>query len=328
MVRSIFILTACLFGLLSFDVLGQQNSATILLKDIRLRDACILPDEATGIYYMTGPGRGASVIQYTSKDLINWTGPETIFKTPEKLWGDTLINDIWAPELQFYKGKYYLFLTFSTNTLLPEQWLNWRPRVVRASQILVGDSPKGPFKAFSNKAATLPGMMTLDATLYVEDGQPYMVYAHEWVQISNGTIESVPLKDDLSASIAEPTLLFRANSAPWVEVASKEEGCYVTDAPYFYKSKSGKLFMIWSSFTAGGYSVGTAISESGKIAGPWTHDPKALYTQDGGHGMLFKTFNDKKLMMILHSPNGPAAQPRIFELEDTGDNLHLISEFK
>ncbi|MEJ6980578.1 glycoside hydrolase family 43 protein [Pedobacter sp. P351] len=307
---------------------APQVPRNLHLKDIMLRDACILPDEKTGIYYMTGPGRGASVVQYTSKDLLNWYGPQTIFRTPEKLWGDTVINSIWAPELQAYKGKYYLFLTFSTNKLMPEQWLNWRPRVVRASQILVGDTPAGPFKPFKDKGATPPGMMTLDATLYVEDGKPHMVYAHEWVQISNGTIETIPLKDDLSDTIGPPKLLFRANSAPWVEVASKEEGCYVTDAPYFHKSKSGTLFMIWSSFTSGGYSVGTAISESGKLAGPWTHDPKALYTKDGGHGMLFKRFSDNQLMMILHSPNGPQAQPHLFEMEDTGSTLRVIKEFR
>ena len=154
-----------------------------------------------------------------------------------------------------------------------------------------------------------------------------MVYAHEWVQISNGTIECIPLKDDLSDTIGGPKLLFRANEAPWVRIASKTEGCYVTDGPYLMKSKSGKLFMIWSSFAEGGYTVGVAISESGKLAGPWTHDPNALFTKDGGHGMLFKTFAGK-LMMVLHSPNNPQAQPHIFELEDTGNTLKIVGEFK
>lgn len=304
---------------------AQQKPVSVKLKDIFLRDACILPDK--GIYYMTGPGRNASVVQYTSKDLINWQGPEVIFKTPPDMWGDIAIESIWAPELQAYKGKYYLFLTFSTNKELPEQWLKWRPRVMRGSQILVSDSPRGPYKAFANHATTPPEMMTLDGTLYVEDGKPYMVYAHEWVQISNGSIEYIPLKDDLSAADGKPDLLFRANEARWVEVASRPEGCYVTDAPYFLKSKSGKLLMIWSSFTKGGYSVGVAISDSGKLVGPWTHDPTPLYDKDGGHGMLFNTF-EGKLMMILHSPNNRQAQPRIFELEDTGATLKVVREFK
>lgn len=318
-----------LFALTSFTLkaFSQTVPGNIKLKDIRLRDACILPDQKSGIYYMVGPGRSASVVQYTSKDLINWYGPQVIFKTPEKFWGDTAIQSIWAPEMQAYKGKYYLFLTFSTNKLLQEQWLNWRPRVVRGSQILVSDSPTGPFKAFQNHATLPPTMMTLDATLWEEDGVPYFVYAHEWVQISNGTIEMVPLKTDLSDTIGGPKLLFRANEAPWVRIASKTEGCYVTDGPYLMKGKSGKLLMIWSSFAEGGYTVGTAISDSGKLAGPWRHDPTPLFAKDGGHGMLFKTF-EGKLMMVLHTPNSPAAQPHIYEIEDTGDTLKMIGEMK
>ena len=42
--------------------------------------------------------------------------------------------------------------------------------------------------------------------------------------------------------------------------------------------------------------------------------------------MLFTTF-DGKLMMVLHSPNGPAARPRISEMEDTGDTLKVVKEF-
>ena len=51
-----------------------------------------------------------------------------------------------------------------------------------------------------------------------------------------------------------------------------------------------------------------------------------MYQQNGGHGMLFTTF-DGKLMMVLHVPNGPGAQPHIFEMEDTGETLRIVGEF-
>ncbi len=47
---------------------------------------------------------------------------------------------------------------------------------------------------------------------------------------------------------------------------------------------------------------------------------------DGGHGMLFTTF-DGKLMMVLHSPNKRGAQPKIFELQDTSETLKIVNEF-
>ncbi len=177
------------------------------LSTIRMRDVCILPDPATETYYMVGPGRN-SVRVYTSKDLTMWQGPKTIFRTPEDIWGDIRVIGIWAPELHKYKGKYYLFLTFDTRNKFPEQWRNWLPRVTRGSQILVADQPTGPFTPFASRSTLPPDMMTLDGTLWVEDGKPYMVFCHEWVQITDGTIEYIPLKDDLSAIDGESTQLF------------------------------------------------------------------------------------------------------------------------
>lgn len=302
----------------------QDSNDLVPLSEILMRDPCILRDDASQSYYMVGSGRN-SVRIYTSKDLKTWQGPKTIFSTPEDFWGDIRIVGIWAPEMYKYKDKYYLFLTFDTRNPFSEQWRDWLPRVTRGSQVLVSDSPMGPFKPFQNRSTLPPDMMTLDGTLWVEDGVPYMVFCHEWVQIKDGTVEYIQLKDDLSETVGEPKRLFHGSNAKWSR-KSDQYGCHVTDGPYLYTSKSGKLFMIWSSGGYKGYTLGIAISDSGKLAGPWKQQDDAIYEKDGGHGMLFTTF-DGKLMMVLHSPNNPQAQPHIFELEDTGETLKIIREF-
>jgi arabinan endo-1,5-alpha-L-arabinosidase len=302
---------------------GRSRPEKIKLYDMHWRDVCILPDSSTGYYYMIGPG-GKTVLSYRSRDLLNWKDPATIFEIPEGFWGDIEIVNIWAPELHYYKDKYYLFLTFNTGHKLAEQWPNWRPRVTRGSQILVSDSLTGPYKSFQNHSTLPVEMMTLDATLWEEDGTPYIVYAHEWVQISNGTMEYMQLKDDLSATTGEPVLMFRGSEGPWVQI-SRTEGCFVTDGPYLWRNKAGRLLMIWASFGEGGYTEGVAFSESGKLAGPWIQQTEPLYTNDGGHGMLFKTF-DGRLMMVLHSPNNRESRPHIFEMEDKGDALSIKKE--
>jgi beta-xylosidase len=302
----------------------QDSNEIVHLSKIRMRDVCILPDAASETYYMIGPGWN-SVRAYTSKDLKTWQGPKTIFRTPEDIWGDVRIVGIWAPELHAYKGKYYLFLTFDTRNKFQEQWRNWYPRVTRGSQVLAADAPTGPFKPFANHSTLPVDMMTLDGTLWVEDGVPYMVFCHEWVQITNGSIEYIQLKDDLSETVGEPVTMLHGSEAPWVQTG-KRYGNTVTDGPYLYKGKTGKLYMVWTSGGPTGYTEGIAVSASGKLAGPWTHQAEPLYKQNGGHGMLFTTF-DGKLMNVLHCPNGPGAQPRIFEMEDTGDTLRILKEF-
>jgi len=302
-----------------------QADKIVKLADMHWRDMCIYPDPTSKTYYIVGPGwRGVKC--YSSKDLLNWKGPITIYDAPKDIWGEIPIVSIWAPELHAYKGKYYLFLTFDTQHKFSEQWRDWLPRVTRGSQIMVGDTPTGPFKPFQNHATLPVDMMTLDGTLWSEYGIPYMVFCHEWVQITNGSICYVQLKDDLSEIVGEPKTLFYGSEAPWSKMG-KQYGNNVTDGCFLYKGKTGKLYMIWASGGSGGYTEGIAISESGKLAGPWTQQAEPLYKDDGGHGMVFTSF-EGKLMMILHAPNNRNSRPRLFEMEDTGNTLRIVKEVK
>ena len=86
--------------------------------------------------------------------------------------------------------------------------------------------------------------------------------------------------------------------------------------------------MIWSSFSKEGYAIGIAESTTGKIHGPWKQQPETLFGANGGHGMIFKTF-DGKLHIVFHQPNNPggAERARFFELEDTGETLIIKKAF-
>lgn len=322
------ILLALIALSMQFGAKAQSLEAapdTFKLNNIRTRDICVVPDPVAKIYYMVGPGRGG-VNMRTSKDLLHWSASKVIYTPPADVWDTIKTAGIWAPEMHVYKGKYYLFLTFDSRTKLKEQWREWLPRVYRGSQVLVGDSPFGPFKTFQNHATTPVDMMTLDGTLWVEDGKPYMVFCHEWVQITNGSVCYMPLKDDLSVAVGEPVKLFHGDEPVWSR-GDKKYGNRVTDGPYLYTGKTGKLYMIWTSGGVTGNSTGIAISESGKIAGPWVQQDEAIYKANGGHAMLFKTF-EGKLMMILHSPYNGDTRPHIFEMEDTGNTLRIVKEFK
>jgi hypothetical protein len=153
-----------------------------------------------------------------------------------------------------------------------------------------------------------------------------MVYCHEWVQIVDGAMSMIQLQPDLSATSGDATVLFRGSDAPWAQ-RSQTHGSWVTDGPWLHRSNSGKLFMLWSSFSETGYTVGLAVSESGRLAGPWVQQPEPVFRDDGGHPMLFRTF-DGQLLMSLHSPNGgPNQRIHFFAMEDTGETLRVIRRF-
>jgi beta-xylosidase len=170
-------------------------------------------------------------------------------------------------------------------------------------------------------------LMTLDGTLYVDrQGRPWLVYAHEWLQVSDGTIEAMPLTDDL-LSAGVPRLLFRASEASWAMAAVKKgprgDFTIATDGPELFRTRSGTLLMLWSSYDSKGYVQAVARSRSGEIEGPWEQlDP--LVRRDSGHGMLFQAF-DGRLIMILHRPFS-FALGKLYEMRDAGDHLEVIRE--
>lgn len=165
----------------------------------------------------------------------------------------------------------------------------------RGTQVLVADSPLGPFRPHSAGPLTPRDWECLDGTLFVDEaGAPWMVFCHEWVQVHDGEMCAMRLAADLSQAIGEPLLLFRASEAPWG--VKPEKIGYVTDGPFLHRARNGALLMLWASFGAGGYAQGVARSTSGHISGPWVQEPEPLYAQDGGHGMLFRAF-DGRLML-------------------------------
>lgn len=206
------------------------------LKEINIRDPFIFADEKAKTYYMyaSSPehlGKGFCV--YTSNDLINWIGPTSVFRSGDDFWGT---QDFWAPEVHYYNGKYYLFGSFSDNGIM------------RNSQILVSDNLMGPFKVHSVPLAP-DGWIALDATFYINEGTPYAIFSHEWVQAKDGEMCSIKLSDDLKATIGEPKILFSASSSGWSASPNWNTSAspiYVVDAPFVYNI-NGKEFMLWSS---------------------------------------------------------------------------------
>ena len=113
------------------------------LGSIRRRDICILPDQASKTDSMVGPGF-RTVRVFTSKDLVNWQGPQTIFRPATNIWGDVPVVNIWAPEMHAYREKYYLFLTFDTRNYGKDGGHAMLFRTFEGKLMMGLHSPNGP----------------------------------------------------------------------------------------------------------------------------------------------------------------------------------------
>lgn len=282
------------------------------LQEIRIRDPFVLPVKEEMAYYLYGTtdenvwnGKADGFLTYKSNDLIEWDGPFQAFKPEKDFWAD---RNFWAPEVYEYQGSYYIFASFKAENAF------------RGTQILKSDSPKGPFKPYSDGPITPSKMECLDGTLYLEGDTPWIIFSHEWTQAQDGKIYAMKLSKDLRKADSDPILLFSASSSGWAQNVTDGKEVppirYVTDGPFLFQSSDGRLTMMWSSFYNNSYAMGIAYSENGKVDGKWIHRKEPFYTKDGGHGMIFKTFEGKQLLTI-HTPNkSPMERATFIEIND------------
>ncbi len=280
------------------------------LNEIHIRDPFIL--KANGKYYMYGTRCEAArdtwlgFDVYISTDLENWSEPISVFEKSEKFWAT---RQFWAPEVHKYNGKYYMFATFCAEGKC------------RATQILVSDAPDKAFVPLTDAPITPADWECLDGTLYVDrKGKPYIIFCHEWLQVHDGEMCVLELTSDLKNSVGRPVVLFKASEPSW---ADKDNNDYVTDGPFMYRTESGKLLMIWSSFAADNYIAAISYSDNGEITGNWIHQDELLFSKDGGHGMIFESY-DKEKFFVLHSPNiSPNERPILQKIAECSDTLKI-----
>ena len=287
-------------------------------EEVNIRDPYILLHE--GVYYLYGTrsatcwGEADGFDCYKSRDCENWEGPIEIFHRPEGYFAD---RNYWAPECVEKDGKFYLITTLASADRK------------KGIYVLISDNPDGPFVPYS-ECLTPPEWSCIDGTVYIEDGHPYRIFSHSFEDSPTGDMCVMTLADDLKTSISAPQCLFSACEAEWakpVPFAKEEFGMdgdvYFTDGPCVFEM-NGRLYMTWSSWGTCGYAVGTAVSETGKVIGPWKQLPDPVYPENGGHGMVFAD-QDGSYKFLLHYPNDKYKErPRFTTLLESDSKLQLV----
>nr|WP_100408308.1 glycoside hydrolase family 43 protein [Bacillus solitudinis] len=291
-------------------------------EQIQVRDPFVYVDENEGKYYLFGstdkniwgPGTGFDV--YIGGNLETWEGPFPVFRPNDEFYSD---ENFWAPEVHRYQEKYYMFATFLR-----------KDNQKRGTGILVSDKLTGPFVMHSIEPVTPKEWYSLDGTLYVDENRdPWIVFCHEWVQVGDGEICAQRLSLDLKETVNEPIVLFQASDAAWPTAFNHDrfpnQDNFVTDGTFMFKASNGELVMLWASFIDNIYAQGISKSTTGKITGPWKHQKAPLYVNDGGHGMLFRTFSNQ-LMLTLHRPNKTPLERPIFIKITEADGVLRVEE--
>lgn len=308
---------------------AERNTIrTLDFSELSMSDPYIYPDPITKTYYLTSTGGRL----YKSKDLKTWEGAWDIMD----LTGTPYEGARSCAAAEIHKiGDYYYFAgTYGSQELVD---VIPRRRNVTHTQtyLLRSENVEGPYTPFSitpDYDYQPHNWDCIDGTLYEEDGHIYFVFVHEWTQLIDGTMDYVELSKDLTHTISErPVTMFRASENHAVgEMNTLEEATFglklcgwVTDGPEFFRTKTGKLGMLWASWGKERYEQLVCYSQSGTIAGPWIQEHEPFLANNSGHGMLFRTFEGELRFIVHHQEGTGPRKPQLWEADDSGDKLVL-----
>ena len=262
------------FTIITLSILTRAYAQS---KQIIIHDPVAI--EADGKYYIFGTGPG--IESAVSEDKVNWTKSESPVFDPMPEWFKREVpkfnGHIWAPDISFHNGKYYLYYSISsfgsnlscigvaTNTTLDKnnKQYKWEDHGVVIQSVPGRD----------NWNAIDPNL------IFDEKNTPWLSFGSFW-----GGIKIVKLNDDL-ISLAEPQEWHTIASRPRnSDLKDAEAGNGAIEAPFIIK-KDGYyyLFVSFDLCCRGArstYNVRVGRSES--VTGPYLDKEGVPMTQGGG----------------------------------------------
>ncbi|MBU5443310.1 family 43 glycosylhydrolase [Paenibacillus sp. MSJ-34] len=213
-----------------------------------------------------GDGEGSRVVPILrSGNLQDWEYVGEAFdRKPEWKGGG-----VWAPDIAYYNGKYYLYYTMSL-------WGDPDPGI----GVAVADSPEGPFtdrgKIFTSSEI---GAYSIDPMFFVEDGKPYLFF---------GSIEAGIFGIELTADGMQ-------TAGDKFQIASSGY-----EAPYMIK-RNGHYYFFGSMGTCCDGADSTyrvAVGRAESLKGPYLN-------REGGDLL----YNEGNVMLTGYFPPEPEGAP-------------------
>lgn len=257
-------------------------------RNIYLADPTIFYHKGT--YYLYGTVEGNAnqgFLVYTSADMKNWKVNRAADSGYALRKGNAYgTANFWAPQVFFYKNKFYMAYVANENIAIAES-----------------KSPLGPFTQ-KIKQPLAAAVKQIDPFIFIDgNGKKYLYH----VRLSNGNKLYVAEMSDAFSAI-KPETLHECITAtePWENTA--HTSWPVTEGPSVLKHKNlYYLFYTANDFRNPDYAVGYAVSNHPN--GPWKkYAANPVISKDNigesgtGHGDFIKD-NHKNIFYVFHTHN-------------------------
>lgn len=277
-------LRSFVFALIGFAIGVQVQAQSIIVHDpVMIRE--------NGTYYVFCTGWGISV--FSSPDMKNWKNEKPVFaKAPQ--WAvdaiPTFKGHIWAPDISFYKGQYYLYYSvsaFGKNTSCIG---------LATNKTLDPADPEFKWVDHGKVIQSIPGKTNwnaIDPNLIIDaDGTPYLTFGSFWdgIKMVKLSPDAMSTAEDLSKI---PTIASRKTdpmmaNPPSVENNPVDAGGNAIEAPFIFRK--GKYYYLFASIDYCCKGVNSTykmiVGRSEKLTGTYTDRTGKSMASGGGTILL------------------------------------------
>lgn len=250
--------------------------------------------EADGAYYIFNTGVGIANLRST--DLESWQYMGPVFQSSPE-WAKTEVpkfdGNIWAPDISFHNGKYYLYYSISS-------FASNRSCIGVATNLTLDrNNPAYRWEDHGKLIESVPGRDNWNAIdpnlIFDENGTPWLSFGSFW-----GGLKIVKLSNDL-LSVAVPQ--------EWHTIASRERdssldetdpGNAAIEAPFIFRK--GDYYYLFVSFDlccrAENSNYNVRYGRSKSVVGPYV-DKNGVDLMQGGGTLLLA--GDEKFYGVGHN---------------------------
>jgi len=235
---------AVLFLLLM--IAGKLVIAQELRTDISVHDPVMIKQNS--VYYLFCTGRGISM--WSSVDMVHWKAEKQVFETAPA-WTQNVVpgfkNHIWAPDISYFKGQYYLYYAVSAFGK------NTSGIGLATSPTLHRDDPAYQWTDHGLIIQSRPGKTNWNAIdpnlIEDKDGTPYLAFGSFWeglkiVRLKKDRMGIEGQADDL-LTIATRIRDQSKGNPPAIDGNPADAGGNAIEAPFIFRK--GKFFYLFAS---------------------------------------------------------------------------------
>jgi arabinan endo-1,5-alpha-L-arabinosidase len=249
-------------------------------QEIQVHDPAMIKQNNT--YYLFCTGKGISV--FSSVDMKNWQKAKPVFETAPSWAVETIPGfkgHIWAPDISFHDGKYYLYYSvsaFGKNTSCIG---------LATNETLDPGDKNFQWVDHGKVIQSVPGRDLWNAIdpnlVFDEQQQPWLVFGSFW-----SGMKLVRLSADLSA-VAEPQEWYTVSKRSRdFKTGDADPGGGAVEAPFIFRKNGYYYLFVSFDFCCRGLESNYRImaGRSEKIQGPYLDRNGARLDEGGGTVVL------------------------------------------